>query len=110
MTFLSSQSYPQRLWNQTNLYKQSTGLVAGLSPPIAGFDPKAVHVGFSVYRLILGNWIRIALKLLVKVGVVSVGFEVFKAVKSGIVVHWVEIGWNGCCHIPIMSSFTKHIT
>jgi hypothetical protein len=52
-TFLSPQPYPQRLWYQTNLCKQSTGLVAGLSPPIAGFDPRAVHVGFLVYRLIL---------------------------------------------------------
>jgi hypothetical protein len=38
-----------------NLYKQNTGLVAGLSPPIAGFDPRSVHVGFVVYRLILGQ-------------------------------------------------------
>jgi hypothetical protein len=37
-----------------NLYKQSAGLVAGLSPPIAGFDPRSVRVGFVVYKLILG--------------------------------------------------------
>ena len=57
-TFLSSQPYPQQLWYQTNLYKQSTGLVVGLSQPIAGFDPRAVPVGFLVYRLTLGQVLR----------------------------------------------------
>jgi hypothetical protein len=57
-TFLSSQSYTQRLWDQTNLYEQRTGLAAGLSPPIAGFDRSSVHVGFVVYKLILRQVLR----------------------------------------------------
>jgi hypothetical protein len=41
-----------------NIYKKNTGLVAGISPPIAGFDPRSVRVGFVVYKVILQQVLR----------------------------------------------------
>lgn len=53
------------------------------------------------------NFVRLMVKSVI---VFSIWFEVLKAVKSRIVVHWVEIVWIGWCHIiTIMSTFTKII-